>query len=155
MRMQELNIGSALHENCLMMASDPTGGDKVVYFGVININENGRTIGSVDIWRSLLTKEMFCEEKRLGIVEIVDYIGMPKINKDKKWAVAISRNRKGHTRWRLVKMIKEGTLTFTDADDKSIEVNVKDFKIQDTEWWSFLVEENVNRNMEIAGGSMK
>ena len=133
-----------------MTTSDPTGGDKVVYFGVININENGRTMGSVDIWRSLLTKEMFCEEKRLGITEIVDYIGMPKIEKDKKWAVAISRKRAGHLRWRLVKLVKEGKFSFIDADDKTIEVNVNDFKITDPEWWSFLVEENVNRNMEVA-----
>jgi len=133
-----------------MTTSDPTGGDKVVYFGVININENSQTVGSIDIWRSLLTKEMFCEEKRLGILEIVDYIGMPKINMDKKWAVAINTNRKGHTRWRLVEMIKDGKLAFTDADDKPIVVDVKDFKISDTEWWSFLVEENVNRNVEIA-----
>src|SRR5207247_9118900 len=104
-----------------MTTSDPTSGDKVVYFGVININENGKTMGSVDIWRSLLTKELFCEEKRLGIEEIVDYIGMPKIDKDKKWAVEISRPRKGHLRWRLVNMLKDGTLAFTDADDKAIE----------------------------------
>ena len=134
-----------------MTTSDPTGGDKVVYFGVININENGNTMGSVDIWRSLLTKEIFCEEKRLGILQIADYIGMPKIDKDKKWAVAISRNRKGHLRWRLIKMIKEGKMTFTDADDNAIEVNVKDSKIVDPWWWSFLVEENVNRNMEVEG----
>jgi hypothetical protein len=112
-------------------------------------------MGSVDIWRSLLTKELFCEEKRLGIEEIVDYIGMPKIDKDKKWVVAISRARKGHLRWRLVKMIREGRLAFTDADDKPIEVNIKDFKIVDPEWWSFLVEENVNRNMEVADGPKK
>ncbi len=133
----------------IMTTSDPTGGDKVVYFGVININENGRTMGSVDIWRSLLTKEMFCEEKRLGVLEIVDYLGMPKIDKDKKWAVAISRNLKGHLRWRLIKIIKEGRMTFTDADDNAVEVNVKNFKIIDPEWWSFLVEENVNHNMEV------
>ncbi len=133
----------------IMTTSDPTGGDKVVYFGVININEDGRTMGSVDIWRSLLTKEMFCEEKRLGVLEIVDYLGMPKIDKDKKWAVAISRNLKGHLRWRLIKIIKEGRMTFTDANDNAVEVNVKNFKIVDPEWWSFLVEENVNRNMEV------
>jgi hypothetical protein len=132
-----------------MTTSDPTGGDKVVYFGVININENGNTMGSVDVWRSLLTKEMFCEEKRLGILQIADNIGMPKIDRDKKWAVAISRNRKGHLRWRLIKVIKEGKMTFTDADDNTIEVNVKDFKIVDPWWWSFLIEENVNRNMEV------
>lgn len=135
--------------------SDPTGGDKVVYFGVINVNENGKTMGSVDVWRSLLTKEMFCEEKRLGIEEIVDYIGMPKIDRGKKWAVAISRARKGHLRWRLVKIIKEGNFAFTDADEEAIEVNVKDFTIVDREWWSFLVEESVNRNVEVAGGSGK
>jgi hypothetical protein len=138
-----------------MTTSDPTGGDKVVYFGVININENGRTVGSVDIWRSLLTKEMFCEEKRLGILEIADYIGMPKIDKDKKWAVAVSRSRKGHLRWRLVKLIKEGRFTFIDADDKAIEVGVEDFKIVDSDWWSFLVKENVNRNMEVVADGPK
>lgn len=122
---------------------------------MININENGKTLGSVDIWRSLLTKEMFCEEKRLGIEEIVDYIGMPKIDSDKKWSVAISRNRKGHMRWRLVKMIREGKLAFTDADDKPVEVVVKDFEITDPEWWSFPVKENVNRNMEVVGGPKK
>lgn len=132
-----------------MTTSDPTGGDKVVYFGVINVNENSRTVGSVDIWRSLLTKEMFCEEKRLGILEIVDYIGMPRIDKDKKWAVAVSTNRKGHLRWRLVKMVQNGTFRFTDADDKAVEVEVKDFQIKDPDWWSFLVEENVNRNVEV------
>jgi hypothetical protein len=132
-----------------MTTSDPTGGDKVVYFGVINVNENSRTVGSVDIWRSLLTKELFCEEKRLGILEIVDYIGMPRIDKDKKWAVAVSRNRKGHLRWRLVKLVQNGSFKFTDADDKAIEVEVKDFQIKDQEWWSFLVEENANRNVEV------
>ena len=138
-----------------MTTSDPTGGDKVTYFGVININENGRTIGSVDIWRSLLTKETFCEEKRLGILEIVDYIGMPRIDKDKKWAVAISRKRSGHMRWRLVKLVQDGKFSFSDADDKQSEVQVKDFSITDTEWWSFLVEKNVNRNVEVTAEPKK
>jgi hypothetical protein len=154
--MQELNRRQHSTKNIIIMTtSDPTGGDKVVYFGVININENGRTLGSVDIWRSLLTKEMFCEEKRLGVLEIVDYLGMPKIDKDKKWAVAISRNLKGHLRWRLIKIVKEGRMAFTDADDNKVEVNVKNFKIVDPDWWSFLVEENVNRNMEVTAAPNK
>ena len=156
MRMQELNRRQHSTKNIIIMTtSDPTGGDKVVYFGVININENGRTLGSVDIWRSLLTKEMFCEEKRLGVLEIVDYLGMPKIDKDKKWAVAVSRNSKGHLRWRLIKIVKEGRMGFTDADDNKVEVNVKNFKIVDPDWWNFLVEENVNRNMEVTAAPNK
>jgi hypothetical protein len=133
-----------------MTTSDPTGGDKVVYFGVININENGRTLGSVDIWRSLLTKEMFCEEKRLGLLDIVDYIGMPKKAQEEEWAVAVSRKRKGHLRWRLVKLTN-GMFKFNDADDKPVEVDVQDYQIRDPEWWSFLVKENVNRNIEVEG----
>ena len=134
-----------------MATSDPTGGDKVVYFGVININEGGRTLVSVDIWRSLLTKEMFCEEKRLGILDIVDYIGMPKKKPEEEWAVAVSRKRKGHFRWKLVKLVKEGRFKFEDADEKMVEFDVKNFVVADPEWWSFLVKDNVNRNIEVEG----
>jgi hypothetical protein len=134
-----------------MATSDPTGGDKVVYFGVININEGGRTLGSVDIWRSLLTKEMFCEEKRLGILDIVDYIGMPKKKPEEEWAVAVSRKRKGHFRWKLVKLVKDGRFKFEDADEKMVEFDVKNFTVNDPEWWSFLVKDNVNRNIEVEG----
>ena len=137
-----------------MDSVDPTDGDKVVYFGVINVNEGGRTIGAVDIWRSLITKELFCEEKRLGILEIADYLGMPKIDKDKKWAVAISREREGRDRWKLVKLINQGKFKFTDTDDESvIEVDVNAYKVIDSEWWSFLVEKNVNRTVDITNES--
>lgn len=133
-----------------MAASGPTGIDKVVYFGVINVNENARTIGAVDIWHSVITKELFCEEKRLGILEIVDYIGMSTIDKNKKWAVAISRKKTGTDKWKLVKLIKEGKFKFIDTDDETpIEVDVKDYKIMDSEWWSFLVEKNINHNIEV------
>ena len=133
-----------------MAASGTTGTDKIVYFGVININENARTIGAVDIWRSVITKELFCEEKRLGILEIADYIGMSTIDKNKKWAVAISRKKTGTDRWKLIKLIKEGKFKFLDTDDETpIEVDVKDYKITDYEWWSFLVEKNINHNIEV------
>lgn len=137
-----------------MASVDPTDGDKVVYFGVINVNEGGRTIGAVDIWRSLITRELFCEEKRLGVLEIADYLGMPKIDKDKKWAVAISREREGRDRWKLVKLINQGKFKFTDTDDESvIEVDVNGYKVIDSKWWSFLVEKNVNRTVDITNES--
>ena len=124
--------------------------NKVVYFGVININENNRTIGAVDIWRNVINKKLFCEEKRLGILEIVDYIGMPTIVEDQEWAVAINRNRMGKERWKLIKIIKDGRFSFIDTDDeKKVSVNVLDYKIVDDKWWSFLVSKNVNRSIEI------
>jgi hypothetical protein len=123
--------------------------DKIVYFGVININENQKTIGAVDIWRSAITKELFCEEKRLGILDIVEFIGMPKIEEGKKWAVAISRKIDGKNRWKLIKLMNHGKLQFIDPEDKTVTVAIEDFRIIDPEWWSFLVEKNVNRSIEI------
>lgn len=123
--------------------------DKIVYFGVININENQKTIGAVDIWRSAITKELFCEEKRLGILDIVEFIGMPKIEEGKKWAVAISRKIEGKNRWKLIKLMNHGKLEFLDPEDKTVTVTIEDFRIIDPEWWSFLVEKNVNRSIEI------
>jgi hypothetical protein len=124
--------------------------NKVVYFGVININENDRTIGAVDIWRNVINKQLYCEEKRLGILEFVDYIGMPSIPEGQEWAVAINRNRKGKERWKLIKLVKSGNFSFTDTDDETtVNVNVVDFKIVDENWWSFLVSKNINRSIEI------
>jgi hypothetical protein len=123
--------------------------DKIVYFGVININENQKTIGAVDIWRSAITKELFCEEKRLGILDIVEFIGMPKIEEGKKWAVAISRKIDGKNRWKLIKLMNHGKLEFLDPEDKTVTVTIEDFRVIDPEWWSFLVEKNVNRSIEI------
>lgn len=133
-----------------MTTSEPIGEDKVVYFGVININEKGRTVGAIDVWRNVITKELFCEEKRLGILEIADNIGMPKIDKDKKWAVAINRKKAGNDRWKLIKIIRQGNFRFTDTDDETtVEVDVKDYRIMDPDWWDFLVENNINRSIEI------
>jgi hypothetical protein len=128
--------------------------NKVVYFGVININENKKTIGAVDIWRNVINKKVFCEEKRLGILEIVDYIGMPTIAEDQEWAVAINRNRVGKERWKLIKIIEDGRFSFIDTDDETpVNVNVSDYKIVDDNWWSFLVSKNVNRSIEITNES--
>ncbi|HKO63603.1 MAG TPA: hypothetical protein VJU13_00235 [Candidatus Nitrosocosmicus sp.] len=124
--------------------------DKIAYFGVININENGRNIGAVDIWRSLITKNLFCEEKRLGILDITDKIGMPEIKNDEIWAVAINKFRKGKDRWKLISIAKDGKTEFLDTDDETkIIVDTSNFKIVDKEWWSFLVTENVNKSIEI------
>src|SRR5690348_2743845 len=126
--------------------------DKIVYFGVININENGRNIGAVDVWRSVLTKKLLCEEKRLGILEISEEIGMPKINDKEVWAVAVNRHRKGKDRWKLIK-IKEGEkqINFLDTDDETkISANLENMKIIDSDWWSFLVFKNINKSIEIS-----
>ncbi|MGB8165473.1 MAG: hypothetical protein WCF14_10725 [Nitrososphaeraceae archaeon] len=124
--------------------------DKIVYLGIININENSKTIGAVDIWRSVLTKEVFCEEKRLGVLEISENIGMPRLEPNQQWAVVVSRKRSGKDRWKLIKIIKQGDFTFIDNDDETkIPVKVMNYKVMDEEWWSFLVSDKVNRTVDV------
>lgn len=136
------------------MASDTSESNSVtgvVYFGVININEGHRNIGSVDIWRSVVTKELFCEEKRIGALDISDKIGLHKIDKTKKWAIAVNRNRRGTNRWKLVELGGNGHQQFMDPDDESIvKVNSESYTIVDSDWWSFLVEHNINRTVDVA-----
>ncbi|MFI5423231.1 MAG: hypothetical protein WB706_01650 [Nitrososphaeraceae archaeon] len=124
--------------------------DKIVYLGVININENSKTIGAVDIWRSVLTKEVFCEEKRLGVLEISENIGMPRLEPNQQWAVVVSRKRSGKDRWKLIKIIKQGDFTFIDNDDETkMPVKVINYQVIDEEWWSFLVSDKVNRTVDV------
>jgi hypothetical protein len=135
------------------LASDTNNSNSVtgvVYFGVININEGRKNIGSVDVWRSVVTKEYFCEEKRIGVLDIADKIGLHRIDKSKRWAVAINRKRRGTNRWKLVELVAEGLQRFVDSDDESIvEVKSENFGIVDADWWSFLVESNINRTIDV------
>lgn len=134
-----------------MQSSPSNNQDKIVYFGVININEYGKNIGAVDVWRSVITKKILCEEKRLGILDISEDIGMPLIGEKEIWAVAVNKNRKGKDRWKLIKIPENGKLDFTDTDDETkISVNVENLRIIDPDWWSFLVSKNINKSVEIS-----
>ena len=62
----------------------------------------------------------------------------------------MSRTRKQQDRWKLIKLISQGRFDFVTSDSESgIHVDVKDYRIIDDEWWSFLVERNVNRAIEM------
>jgi hypothetical protein len=134
-----------------MQSSDSSNNqDKIVYFGVININENGKNIGAIDVWRSVITKKILCEEKRPGILEISEDIGMPTISDKEIWALAVNKHRKGKDRWKLLKIPENGKVEFLDTDDETkISVNVENSKIIDPEWWSVLVSKNINKSIEI------
>ncbi len=125
--------------------------DKIVYFGVININENGKNIGAIDVWRSVITKKILCEEKRPGILDISEDIGMPTISDKEIWALAVNKHRKGKDRWKLIKIPENGKVDFLDTDDETkISVKVENSRIIDPDWWSFLVSKNINKSVEIS-----
>ena len=122
---------------------------QITYFGVTNINVNERTIGSVDVWRCAICKKRFCEEKQLGIDSIVDYVGMPKIESDEKWAVLVRKLFKGKDRWKLVRLKQNGTLKVENPDDKVLEIPVRNYTVDDPNHSSFLIDDHVNKAIEI------
>lgn len=106
-------------------------------------------MGSVDVWRSATTKQLYCEEKQLGIEELTDIVGMPKIAPDQKWGVLVSKLQKGKDKWKLVKLPENGEIKFETVDEKIISLKVENYKIVDDNHWSFLVEDNINKAVEI------
>ncbi len=120
-----------------------------VYYGVINININEKTIGSVDVWRCGACKTRFCEEKQLGIEEISDLVGMPKIDFDAKWAVTVCKLQQGKYKWKLVKLKENGEIKHECLDEQVIPLQIKDFKVDDDRHWSFLIDDNINKAVEI------
>jgi hypothetical protein len=120
-----------------------------VYFGVVNINIDEKTIGSVDVWRCAVCKKKFCEEKQLGIEEIAELVGMPKIDSDAKWAVTICKLQQGKYKWKLVKLKENGEIKHECLDENVITLNIKDYKVEDENHRSFLIDDNVNKAVEI------
>ena len=122
---------------------------QITYFGVVNINIDERTIGSVDVWRCGSCKKQFCEEKQLGIEEIAEVVGMPQIDSDAKWAVTICKLQQGRYKWKLVKLKENDAIQHECLEEKLISLQSKNFKIEDEQHWSFLIEDNVNKAIEI------
>ncbi len=120
-----------------------------VYFGAVNINIDERTIGTVDVWRCGVCKKRFCEEKQLGIESIADIVGMPKIESDEKWAVIISKLQKGKDKWKLVRIKQNGTINFETVDEKVIELKINNYKIEDDNHSSFLIDDHIGKAVEI------
>ncbi len=120
-----------------------------VYFGVININIDERTIGSVDVWRCGVCKKSFCEEKQLGIEAIAEIVGMPPINSDEKWAVTVCKLQKGKDKWKLVRLKENSDINHECLNEQVVSLKVKNFKVEDDKHWSFLVEDNINQAVEI------
>lgn len=121
-----------------------------VYFGVVNINADERTIGSVDVWRCGSCKKRFCEEKQLGIEAIADAVGMPEIGSEEKWAVLVCRLQKGRDKWQLVRLKQDGKARHECIDEQIVSLNVERYAVKDDLHWSFLVDDNVNKAVEIS-----
>lgn len=135
-------------EGCKGMVEDACR-HQPVYFGVINVNINERTIGSVDVWRCGVCKKKFCEEKQLGIEAIADIVGMPHIEDGEKWGVLVSKMQKGKDRWSLVRLPENGRILRERIDEKVVRLPVRNYAVEEEGYWSFLVDDHINQAVEI------
>ena len=148
MMMQGLNI-TKCRRICMGKIYRCCENPQITYTAPVNININEKTIGSVDVWRCAVCKKKFCEEKQLGIESLTEVVGMPKIEDDEKWAVIISKLQKGKDRWKLVKLKQNGIIKYETVDEKILDLKIENYKIVDDYHSSFLVDDHLNRAVEI------
>jgi len=148
MMMQGLNITKS-PENRMGEIYRCCENPQVIYLAPVNFNIDERTIGSVDVWRCASCKKKFCEEKQLGIDSITDIVGMPRIEDGEKWGVIISKLQKGKDKWKLVRLKQNGIIKYETADEKILDLKIEDYKIVDDYHSSFLIEDHLNRAVEI------
>ena len=67
----------------------------IVYYGVVNLIHDSNVIGAIDVWRCRGCPEIFCEDKRYGIMDLAAEVGFPKIETGAKWAALICTKEKG------------------------------------------------------------
>jgi len=148
MMMQGLNITKS-PENRMGEIYRCCENPQVIYLAPVNINIDERTIGSVDVWRCASCKKKFCEEKQLGIDSITDIVGMPRIEDGEKWGVIVSKLQKGKDKWKLVRLKQNGIIKYETVDEKILDLKIEDYKIVDDYHTSFLVDDHLNRAVEI------
>ena len=122
---------------------------QITYLAPVNINVDEKTIGTVDVWRCAVCKKTFCEEKQLGIESLTEVVGMPRIEDNEKWAVIVSKLQKGKDKWKLIKLRQNGILKYETVDEKILEIKIENYKIVNDYHSSFLIEDHLNRAVEI------
>ncbi len=66
----------------------------IVYYGVVNLIHDSNVIGAIDVWRCRGCPDIFCEDKRYGVMDLAAEVGFPKIEPGAKWAALICTKEK-------------------------------------------------------------
>jgi len=74
---------------------------EAVYYGVINLLNEGWFLGAVDVWRCVKCGQLFAEERRLGVLDIAPYVGFKEPRKGSEWAIFVCSSAE-EVQWRLI-----------------------------------------------------
>src|SRR3989475_6981500 len=102
----------------------------VVYFGVVNLIDNGNVMGTIDVWKCRSCPQTFCEDKRFGMTDLAPEVGLPKIEPGSKWAALICTRKEG-SNWTLIQTRPSATVQHSCTPDTKLELTVgPDYSIE-------------------------
>jgi hypothetical protein len=102
----------------------------VVYFGVVNLIDNGYVMGAIDVWKCRSCPQTFCEDKRFGITDLAPEVGLPKIEPGSKWAALICTRNTG-SNWTLIQAKPGNMIAHSCTPDTKLELKVgPDYSIE-------------------------
>jgi len=102
----------------------------VVYFGVVNLIDNGYVMGAIDVWKCRACPQTFCEDKRYGITDLAPEVGLPKIEPGSKWAALVCTRNTG-SNWTLIQAKPGNMIQHSCTPDTKLELKVgPDYSIE-------------------------
>ena len=102
----------------------------VVYFGVVNLIDNGYVMGAIDVWKCRSCPQTFCEDKRYGMTDLAPEVGLPRIEPGSKWAALICTRNNG-SNWTLIQTKPGAAVQHSCTPDTKLELRVgPDYSIE-------------------------
>ncbi len=124
---------------------------EIVFMGMVNVNRDNYLQGVVDVWRCRKCRRLFCDDKRYG-EPLKPSVGFESIPDDEKWGVLTCTTLKEVVMNSLgVKPGKKITHACRNGETHEFAVRA-DYslspEIANPIHRLYLVEDNVNRNIE-------
>ena len=127
----------------------------VIYFGVVNLVEKNKIIGTIDVWRCRGCNDLFCEDKRFGATDLAPEVGFPKADFGSKWAALICTRDTG-SNWTLTSAKSGGTIAHSCTPETKLELKVgNDYNLEQGPIGKhriILIEKFVNTAVDVESG---
>ncbi len=127
----------------------------VIYFGVVNLVDRSKIIGTIDVWRCRECNDIFCEDKRFGATDLAPEVGFPKADPGSKWAALICSRDTG-SNWTLTSARPGGTVAHSCTPETKLELKVgTDYNLEQGPIGKhriILIEKFVNTAVDVESG---
>ena len=128
----------------------------VVFYGMTNLNESGKIVGVIDIWKCSTCEDLFTDYKRIGELTLQPKLGFDEAGEGAKWGVFVCSKEVG-VEWKLMGIKPGQKISHECVSDEMDEFTVReDFSLEDNsienkgvEHRIILIEDYLNKPVEI------